>query len=218
MSLVLDDLLDQSAAFDRDLHDLLTDAENNGSPRSILLVSMCDLVFEHGRSVQMLVERGHLASAIALLRVQLDAIIRIVWIHYAATDDWVQSVVALQPGGLSKDPTNALSVNDMLRGIQAKAPAELHRQLAEFKTAAWPALNSYIHSGIWPVVQRMRGNEIEGAIQTLKNSNGLSGMSAMMVAMHTGNRQNTIGVKLLHLRHKGCLPPLREEEGSRQGA
>jgi len=33
-------------------------------------------------------------------------------------------------------------------------------------------------------------------------------MAAMMIAMHTGDRQNTIGVKLLQLQHKDCLPPL----------
>lgn len=210
MSVVLDDLLERCAAFDSDLDELLTDEPNNGSSRSVLILSMCDLAIEHGVSLRILIERGHLASAIALLRVQLDAIIRIVWIHYVANDDWVQTVVTLQPGGETKDPTNTLSANEMLKGIASKAPAELHRQLADFKNAAWPALNSYIHSGIWPVVQRLQGNEVAGAIQTIRNSCGLTGMAAMMIAMHTGSSVNTANVKLLLLHHKDCIPPLKE--------
>lgn len=206
--LILDDLVERSNAFDHALQGLLAGARNNGSPRSTLTVSMCVLAVEHGQSLRILIAHGNLTSAIALLRVQLDAIIRIFWIHYAATDDWVHAAVTHRPGGTLRDPTNALSANEMLKGIQSRAPPELHHQLAEFKNAAWPALNSYIHSGIWPIAQRLIGDEVEGAIQTLKNSNGLTAMAAMMIAMHTGDRQNIIGVKLLQLQHRDCLPNL----------
>ncbi len=178
---------------------------------------MCHLVVEHGLSLRLLVAHGNLTSAIVLLRVQLDAVIRLVWIHYAADQAWVQSVMTHRPENGEKDPTQALAAKTMLKEIQERAPPELHRQLSEFKEAAWPALNSYVHSGIWPLVQRVRGNEIEGAIQTLKNSMGLTCMAAMMIAMHTGDRQNTLAVKFLQLKHRECLPPILEVPPSSAG-
>jgi hypothetical protein len=60
------------------------------------------------------------------------------------------------------------------------------------------------------LVQRLGGDEVQGAIQTLRNSCGLTGMAGMVIAMYTGNPVNTSSVKLLQLRHKDCLPPLKE--------
>lgn len=210
MSLELDDLLNRCEAFDEDFETLMSEMECADTPKAVLIVSMCELALEHGTSLRLLIAHGNLASAIALLRIQLDAIIRIAWIHYVAGDEWVQSVITAKPGMDGRDPTYSLSMKAMLQGIESKAPPELHRQLAEFQSVAWPALNSYVHSGIWPVVQRLGGDEVQGAIQTLRNSCGLTGMAGMVIAMYTGDPVNTSSVKLLQLRHKGCLPPLKE--------
>lgn len=209
MSLELDYLLDRCAAFDADLEDILSEMEVVQIPKTLLTMSMCDLAIEHGLSLRLLVQHGKLASAMALLRVQLDTIIRVMWIHFSATDAWAEAAMTFQRQGPFNDPTHAQTMTDLLEGIERSAPAELHRQLSEFKNAAWPALNSYVHSGIWPIVQRMHGDEVQGAIQTLRNSCGLTGMAAMMIAMYTGTSVNTSSVKLLQLRHKDCLPPLK---------
>lgn len=210
MSIELEDLLNRCEAFDAELGEFLAGLQLVDVPKTLLTISMCDLVLEHGQSLRILVRHGHLASAIALLRVQLDAVIRVVWVHFAADDQWVQEAMTFQPQGPFKDPTHNLTMTDLLDGIERDAPAELHRQLAEFKNAAWPALNSYVHSGIWPVAQRLAGDEIRGAIQTLRNSCGLTGMAAMIVATYTGTSVQTVSMKLLQLRHKDCLPPLKE--------
>lgn len=147
---------------------------------------MSELALEHGRSLRLLIARGHLASALALIRIQLDSIIRTVWIHFCANDEWVRSATTFHAGKPIKEPTHALTMTDLLTGIQQAAPAELHRQLSEFKTAAWPALSSYVHSGIWPVLHGIAGDEEAGSIQTLRNSCGLTGMAAMMIAVLSG--------------------------------
>lgn len=213
MSLLLDDLLERCTAFDEELQALLEDAPYIRSAKSTLINTMCDLAVEHGRSLRLLVAHGNLVSALALLRVQLDATLRFIWIHYAASDEWAMEALTPRPGVTPKDPTHDLTAKQMLLDLATSAPPELHRQLAEFKQAAWPALNSFVHSGIWPILQRYAGNEVEGSIQTLRNSSGLTGMAAMMVAMYTGDAQNTIAVKLIQLKHRHCLPPLIDRPG-----
>jgi hypothetical protein len=65
-----------NAAFDESTHTQVT--------LSTALVSL-----EHASSVCALVEAGHLVSANALLRTQLEATVRTAWLLYAATDEWL---------------------------------------------------------------------------------------------------------------------------------
>ena len=48
----------------------------------------------------------------------------------------------------------------------------------------------------------------EYAIQTLRNSNGLSTMAAMIIAMLSGNSQVARGIRDIQVAHLDCLPPL----------
>lgn len=59
---------------------------------------MCGVMFEHAESVQLLAASGSFTSALGLLRIQYDALVRSIWLLYGAAP----SVIDI----LSSDFTN----------------------------------------------------------------------------------------------------------------
>jgi hypothetical protein len=107
-----------------------------------------------------------------------------------------------------KDPNFSPQMTEMLEGLEKSPQAPAVRMLAGLKDAAWGPMNSYVHSGIHPIVQHHSGFPPEYAIQALWNSNGLSGMAATLMAIMTGDVQIATGVRDAQLSHLDCLPPL----------
>jgi hypothetical protein len=186
----------------------LTTVETDGTSRANLTLSMCTIAFEHGISSRVVLSLENLTSAIALLRLQYEVVVRAIWLHYAASEDWVSKVADLVSAGSLKEPANAPTVSDMLEGIEKTAPPEVGRMLRGLKEGAWGPLNSYVHGGIHPLMQLHRGYPPEYAVQTLLNANGLTTMAAMLTAMLSGDPKLTAEIKRVQLDHLDCLPPL----------
>ncbi|MCO1337211.1 hypothetical protein MO867_23100, partial [Microbulbifer sp. OS29] len=47
---------------------------------------MCSIAFEHAESAKMLISAGNLTSATGLVRLQYEALVRAMWLRYAASD------------------------------------------------------------------------------------------------------------------------------------
>lgn len=99
-------------------------------------------------------------------------------------------------------------MDDMLAAISRNAPGSVGRMLGELKAGAWKPLNSYVHGGIHPLTQHHRGYSKEYALQTLRNSNGLATMAAMLLAVMSGQPDITAAIRDTQLEHLDCLPPL----------
>jgi hypothetical protein len=80
--------------------------------------------------------------------------------------------------------------------------------LGALKDAAWGPMNSYVHTGIHPVIQHHAGFPPEYALQVLLNSNGLSGMAATLMAIITDDARIAADVRNAQLSHLDCLPPI----------
>jgi hypothetical protein len=111
----------------------LQDVRTDGSSRANLTLAMCTIAMEHGISSRALITLGSLSSAIALLRVQYEAVVRSIWLHYAASEEWIGKLADLISKGKLKEPANALSVSDMLDAIEKTAPPPVCRMLRELK-------------------------------------------------------------------------------------
>ena len=85
---VLKDRLLQTDRLYETVSAILAAAGRDGSQRSQLAESLCTITLEHGYSIRALIELDHVTSAIVLLRAQLEANVRSLWIHFAATDKW----------------------------------------------------------------------------------------------------------------------------------
>ena len=114
-------LLRRSEELHHALSDQLSRASVDDSTHADLTLATAQLAFEHGISIAVLVETGHLSSANVLLRAQLEATIRAAWFLYVATDEWIDGYLAKARSNPTKDPGCAPGVDDMIRAIERKA-------------------------------------------------------------------------------------------------
>jgi hypothetical protein len=200
--------LESSVAFYAALDDILGDEQEIGSHRDLLTQGTIGTTLEHGISIVLLVEANQLASASVLLRAQFEALVRALWLHFVADDAWAEKYLARVQAEPHKDPGNSRSMDEMLKDLATKAPPGIASKLQPLKDAAWGPLNSYVHSGIHPIVHQHAGVSAEFALATLLNANGLTGMAAMLAAETLGDQQKVRSILDAQLEHLDCLPPL----------
>ena len=208
----LQSLLQRSAELHGALSGHLADAVFDNSIHTDLTLSTAQVALEHGVSVAVLVETGHLSSANAVLRTQLEATIRTAWLLYAASDDWITRYVDKARQNPQKDPGCAPGIDKMIQDVERKAaegraPVGVAPQLKVFKEGAWGPLNSFVHSGIHPTALQATGYPLEGAMGTLMNANGLSVVSAMLIALLSGNIEIANGINRVQASFLDCCPP-----------
>ena len=201
-------VLQASIAYYAELESVLGEKQEVQSHRDLLTQGTIATTFEHGVSIVLLVEANQLASASVLLRAQLEALVRALWLHFAADDAWIENYFAKVQTDPSKDPGNPLSMDKMLQHLAAKAPRGIASRLQPLKDAAWGPLNSYVHSGIHPIVHQHAGVSVEFALATLRNANGLTAMAAMLAAELACDQQKMTSLLEAQHAHAECLPPL----------
>lgn len=167
---------------------------------------------EHGMSVAVLVETGNLSSANAVLRAQLEATIRTAWLLYVAPDEWFVKYLEKARQKPMKDPRSAPGIDEMIRGIERKAsdglaPPAVAPQFRIFMDIAWGPLNSFVHTGIHPMTLQATGYPTDGALDTLKNANGLSVICAMFIAVLSGSSELATGMNPIQSSFLDCCQP-----------
>jgi hypothetical protein len=201
-------LLDRSGDLIHALAAHLSPRSLEANARVLVAEPTCCIAIEHGMSILVLTRMDNLTSAIALLRVQFEAVVRAIWLWHVATDEWLATFVKFRSGAKLKEPQNQPAIGDMLKAIASSAPPEVGRMLSGLKRGAWGPLNSYVHGGVHPVLQFHLGYSPEYATQTVVNANGLSGMAAMVLAIMSGDEAITKGIREIQLAYLDCLPPL----------
>ena len=69
-------------------------------------------------------------------------------------------------------------------------------------------MNSFVHGGIHPLRRNADGFPVHLALQVLRNSNGLSTMTAMTMAILTGDEAITKPMSKVQPAFADCLPDL----------
>jgi len=205
----LDELLQRTAELYRTLAEHLAPAEFDESPHAHFTLSTAQVAMEHGMSVAILVEAGQLSSANAVLRTQLEATVRAAWLLYVATDEWVIQYVEKATENPMKDPGFAPNMEEMIRQIERKAsdglaPSAVAPQFRIFKDLAWGPLNSFVHSGIHPTMLQTMGYPLDGAINTMKNANGLGVISGLLIAVLSGSQALAAGMNGIQSSYLDC--------------
>jgi len=200
-------VLECSMAFYGTLDEVLGDTREIDSHRHLLTQGTIGTVFEHGVSIVLLVEASRLASASVLLRAQFEALVRALWLRYIADDAWIEKYFAKVQADPRKDPNISRGMDEMLKDLAAKAPRGIASKLQPLKDGAWGPLNSYVHSGIHSIVHQHAGVPEEFALATLRNSNGLTGMAALLAAELSGDPQKVVNILAAQHAHPDCLPP-----------
>lgn len=166
----------------------------------------CSLALEHWHAVRSLLQLGLLPSALVVHRSQFEALVRSVWLAYAARDADLAKLTATLGLESEQAAKNIPIVNVMMQHIQEKAPAAAYRALACFKQHNWKALNSYTHASIHPLRRHADGYPSALLEAVLCNANGLGVMSCMQAVVLSGAQLMQKQVLEIATKYPRCIP------------
>lgn len=112
--------------------------------RSHLSAACLHAAIEHGFSITVLVDEGLHGSALALVRLQLEAYVRGMWLSQCATDSEIDKA------GRDQFP----AINDMIAALEKPGLPD-SAVLSTIKAEAWKALNSLTHTGYQQIGSRL---------------------------------------------------------------
>jgi hypothetical protein len=180
-------------------------------PRQDVAQDACALAFEHGTGLRQLMEAGLESSAVGLLRMQFEALLRAAWVSYAAKDTDVRAMAAPLTPETSKAAKSLPLTGAMLADVEKseRAPPSLKLALREFKDSSWEALNSYVHSGIHPLRRVGLGHHEQVLLGALRASNALCYATAMLKTGESGHADRHPSINVVVTAFSDCMPPHR---------
>lgn len=201
----MDDLFDESERLAVELLRVIDMPTIKGQRAQISDVA-CSLALEHWHAVRSILKLGLLPSALVVHRSQFEALVRSVWLAYAAYDADLVKLTATLNLESEQAAKNIPTVNIMMQHIQEKAPVAAYSALANFKEHNWKALNSYTHAGIHPLRRHAEGYPDELLSAVLCNANGLGVMSCMQAVVLSGAQPIQRRVLEIAAKYPRCTP------------
>lgn len=181
--------------------------------RMTLSVTAASLSIDHARAMRALVADGFVSSAAPLMRLQFESTTRSAWLLFAATEE--QIILASAPLTAEADEAarKLPAAREMIKQLRnasstvpaAAAPAAM---LGRFEDMQRHALNSFVHVGVHALRRHQDGFPRQLVWQLIECSNGLVTISAMMLAILTGDRVLAARMNRVHLGFEDCLTPL----------
>ena len=117
---------------------------------------------QHGQALRHLLALDLGVSAMGLLRLHYEAVLRAVWALYAASESDLLALAAPLTPGTAKAAKSLGMPGELLDAIdKSAAPPDLKRSLREIRTSSWDIMNSYVHAGIHPLRRHESSHEHE---------------------------------------------------------
>ncbi|MGB5452771.1 MAG: hypothetical protein WBN02_17130 [Sedimenticolaceae bacterium] len=179
------------------------------SPRLVASRILCSVALEHAESAKLLIVSGNFTSAVGLLRLQYEALVRAMWLLYAASDAAVEKLAAELTDEKAKKAERIPMLSEMLSKLEGKVPAEPLSMLLEFKQYSWKPLSSFIHGGIHAINRHSKGYPAPLLDQALRASNGVSLMVGMLLVILSGDPAQRGKIPKVQVEFADCLPPHR---------
>ncbi|RQO81408.1 hypothetical protein [Acidovorax sp. FJL06] len=210
----LEHMLQRSGALHERLDALLGDAVFDGSTRGEATLGMCLVAIEHAIALRALMVLRLPTSAVSRMRLQFEALTRAMWLLYAASDAAIDKLIAPLTPASEQAAKNLPGASEMIDQIEKRigqdVPRAAHQMLSHFKDVSWHAMNSFVHGGIHPLRRSADGFPVDLALQVLRNSNGLTIMTGMTMAVLTGDEAVAKPISKIQPAFADCLPdPLR---------
>lgn len=206
MLMNIDQIFADSERFAEEVESVLP--EPCATPANRVSVSRvaCSLALEHWDATKILLSTRLLPSAVVVHRAQFEAIVRSIWMLYAASDAEFGRLAVSLSKEAEQAAKNIAGLQEMIADIEKRGPAEAFNALARFRDNALKPINSYVHSGIHPLHRHARGYPDELIAGVLRNSNGVAILSWMQ-AVVLEDRQDLQSVILkIADRYPACLP------------
>jgi hypothetical protein len=181
----------------------------DGSDRIRASHVACELSVEHWDAMRILFGGGYVSSAIALHRLQFEALVRSLWLLYAALDDQVAKLAAQLDVESEQQAKNLPLVADMMNTLSKRAPVAAYEALKGFRDASWKPLNSYVHAGIHPLYRLDDGYPVELVDDIVRMTNGLGILSGKQASALAGSRVHMKEAQRLCFEYRDCLPTFK---------
>lgn len=177
--------------------------------RRVSTLMLCQIAFEHGVAMRALLGGALHTSAIALLRLQFEAVVRAAWLLHAATDEQATRLSAPLSLESEQGAKNLPSVDAMIGRLESAGPRGSGALLRRFQVRSMRALNSFVHAGIHPVQRRATGYPEPMLRDLLKNSNAVALLTVVVLSELSVPDPGFHRTYLeLHRRHERVLPGL----------
>ena len=198
-------------AFDFDVYALLESGWNTSSQRQVICMAYCKAAVVHAMSQRVLIENGLHGSALSLIRLHFETVVRAAWVLHGAKEKWLTKFSAPVADGDLSEPQMGPPIPAMLDAIAAVAP-EAAFELRRLNETV-EVMHSFVHGGAHLVVHALRGYPAENLVSVLQNRNLLSLMLCNAIVIASQKPELRGAVRGLMDRHAGCMPP-RQVKGS----
>lgn len=210
----IEELLNRSAELAEVLAEFLTLSPYDDSARTTSSRTLCGVSFEHAESARILIANGNFTSSLGVLRMQYDALVKAVWVLYAASDSLVGKLQNELNHETAKSADKMPLLTEMLGELDGKAPAQAISPLLEFKEYSWKPLSSYIHGGIHAITRHSKGYPTPLLSQAVRSSNGLLVMTGMMLVILSRDSRHSGRMLSIQQRFADCCPNLASPHNS----
>ncbi|TAG46807.1 MAG: hypothetical protein EAZ30_11445 [Betaproteobacteria bacterium] len=200
------DHFDASDEFAVRLTELVDHPPYDDSDRLVTSHLACSMSFEHWTAVRCLLRAGLLLPGAVIHRSQFEALLRAIWLLYAATDAQVAKLATTLNVDAEQQAKSLPLAADMMKAIEKAGPANAFHALNRFKENSWGALNSYVHAGIHPMQRHANGYPPALLKSVLANANGLAVVAAMQVSVLAGVPTLQRNVLDLASKYPDCMP------------
>lgn len=202
---IMDKLLSRSAVLEKEFILILSQKPYENTDKYRLSRIMCSVALEHAESFKILLASRNFTSAIGVLRSQYECFVRGVWVFYSASETEINTLTAELNNESIKRSEKLPMLSAMITRLESTAPKNAIDPILEFKQYSWKPLNSYVHGGLHAIDRHSRGYPLQVLEQSLKASNGVSGMVAMFGAVLTGNQLLVKEVSALYDEFSDCF-------------
>lgn len=198
-------MLARSAEYENYVDHILRQPLFDDSDRVRVSKIMCSVSLEHAESLKILLATRNFTSALGLLRLQFESLVKGMWVLYAASDIAVSKLTAKLNEENQKRANNLPMLSEMISQLEKKAPKNAVGPILEFKEYSWKPLSSYVHGGLHAVDRHSKGYPVAMLEQVLKASNGVNGLVAVFGSILTGQTNLTKDVyKSFHI-YEDCF-------------
>ena len=208
---MINSLLSRSAELESKLLEFFALPPFDDSERTMASRVMCSIAFEHAESAKMLISAGNLTSATGLVRLQYEALVRAMWLLYAASDSAVSKLTSELTQETADRANRLPMLSEMLEKLQGKAPQEPVNMLLEFKEYSWKPLSSFIHGGIHAIDRHSKGYPLPLLEQMVRISNGVSVMVGMLLVILHGGGEQRGKMPRIQREFADCLPDTKSQ-------
>jgi hypothetical protein len=205
----INEILMRSAELENKITTLFELKSYDNSDRVLSSRIMCSVAFEHAESTKILIASGNFTSATGLVRLQYEALVRAIWLLYAASELSRSTLMSELNHESAKEANKLPMLSEMLKNLEGKAPQEAMDKLFEFKEYSWKPLSSYVHGGIHAINRHSKGYPIPLLFQLLKASNGLSVMVGMLLVILSGDPRQSGKITEISKEFVDCLPDFK---------